>query len=64
MVNRWLMQYINLNNCLDPRQHAFWLGFDTGTFFNTLGQALQEAMDDNVHVELATLELAKAYNRA
>ncbi|XP_062714476.1 uncharacterized protein LOC134291132 [Aedes albopictus] len=64
MVNRRLIQYLNEGNFLDHRQHAFRPGHGTGTYFATLGQVLDDALRNNRHVELATLDLAKAYNRA
>lgn len=64
MVNRRLVHFLESNGHLDHRQHAFRSGHGTGTYFATLGQVLHDAKAQEQHVELATLDLAKAYNRA
>lgn len=64
MVNRRLIQYLTDGNFLDHRQHAFRPGHGTGSYFATLGQVLNDALLANHHVEIAILDLEKAYNRA
>ncbi|XP_065092031.1 uncharacterized protein LOC135712853 [Ochlerotatus camptorhynchus] len=64
MVNRRLIRFLEDNDHLDHRQHAFRSGHGTGTYFTGLGDVLQEAMDEELHVDIAALDLAKAYNRA
>lgn len=63
MANRRLVQYLEGNNKLDQRQHAFRPGQGTGTYFATLGQVLDDAVSQGEHVEIAALDLAKACNR-
>lgn len=63
MANRRLIQYLEENSKLDQRQHAFRPGQGTGTYFATLGHALDEALNCEEHIEIAALDLAKAYNR-
>lgn len=63
IVNRRLVQFLEDNGYLDHRQHAFRPGHGTSTYFAALGQILSEAMDNDQHVEIASLDLAKAYNR-
>lgn len=64
MVNRRLVEHLETNGHLDHRQHAFRAGRGTGTFLAELGQTLDDALDSNQHIELISLDLAKAYNRA
>ncbi|XP_065088033.1 uncharacterized protein LOC135709568 [Ochlerotatus camptorhynchus] len=64
LVNRRLARFLEGNNLLDHRQHAFRPGHGTGTYFNSLGQIVHEALRKDQHVEVASLDLAKAYNRA
>lgn len=63
MVNRRLTQFIRDNDLLGHRQHAFRQGCGTNTYFATLGQVLDDALEKGLHVDLATLDLSKAYNR-
>lgn len=63
IVNRRLVGFLEDNQLLDSRQHAFRPGFGTGTYLASLGQILDEALKTGEHVELASLDLAKAYNR-
>lgn len=58
------MEYLDINGKLDYRQHAFRSGLGTGTYFATLGQTLDDAISCGEHIEMASLDLAKAYNRA
>lgn len=64
MINRRLINYFNEHNLPDPQQHAFRPGQGNGTYFGTLGQNLDDAMKDKMHVELATLDISKACNLA
>lgn len=63
MVNRRLVDWLNEHNRLDQRQHAFRSGRGTNTYFTHLGEILNTAIKNNHHVEVAALDLAKAYNR-
>lgn len=63
MVNRRITDYLQDNNLLDHRQHAFRKGFGTGTYFASLGQVLDDAFQSGQHVDIAALDLSKAYNR-
>ncbi|XP_055645162.1 uncharacterized protein LOC129781471 [Toxorhynchites rutilus septentrionalis] len=65
MVNRRLMQHLSENHLLDwSGQHAFRPGYRTTTYLATLSHALNEARTENLHTELAALDISKAYNRA
>lgn len=64
MVNRRLISYLENNQLLDHRQHAFRSGFGTGTYFAAIGQILEDATKNDEHIEMVSLDLAKAYNRA
>lgn len=64
MVNRRLVEHLEANGHLDHRQHAFRAGHGTGTFLAELGQTLDDALENSQHVEIISLDLAKAYNRA
>lgn len=64
MVNRRLVEHLETNQRLDQRQHAFRAGQGTGTYLATLGQVLNDAFSQGEHIEIASLDLAKAYNRA
>lgn len=63
MVNRRLTQFIRDNDLLDHRQHAFRQGCGTSTYFATLGHVLDDALENSLHVDLAALDISKAYNR-
>lgn len=63
MVNRRLTTYLTENQSLDSRQFAFQRGRGTGTYHAVLGQVLDDALRANLHVDLAALDLSKAYNR-
>lgn len=64
MVNRRLSRFLEDNQLLDHRQHAFRPGHGTGTYFAGLGDVLQDAMNKGLHADIASLDLSKAYNRA
>ncbi|KXJ83515.1 hypothetical protein RP20_CCG005916 [Aedes albopictus] len=63
MVNRRIKQYLEANELLDPRQHAFRQGFGTSTYFAELSNVLQEASDQGHHAEVISLDISKAFNR-
>lgn len=64
MVNRRLSRFLEDNQLLDHRQHAFRPGHGTGTYFTGLGDVLQDAVNSGLHADIASLDLAKAYNCA
>lgn len=63
MVNRRLTTVLQEKEVLDCRQHGFLKGRGTGSYFATLGQVLDDALNNNLHVDIAALDLSKAYNR-
>lgn len=64
MVNRRLAEFLEENRKVDYRQHAFRPSFGTGTYLTSLWQILDDAAKNGDHVEIAPLDLSKAYNRA
>lgn len=64
LVNRRLVHHLETEGRLDHRQHAFRAGHGTGSYLAALGQILDEALERGDHIEVASLDLAKAYNRA
>ncbi|XP_062704291.1 uncharacterized protein LOC134286654 [Aedes albopictus] len=64
MVNRRLVEHLETNGYLDHRQHAFRAGRGTGSSLAESGQTLDDALENNEHAEIISLDLAKAYNRA
>lgn len=52
------------NNFLDNRQHAFRPDFGTETYFAVLNNILVGVLYNEQHVEIISLDLAIAYNRA
>ncbi|XP_065092047.1 uncharacterized protein LOC135712888 [Ochlerotatus camptorhynchus] len=63
MVNRRLRTFLETNNLLDHRQHAFRSGFGTSTYFATLGDVLKDAFDQGHHTEMVSLDISKPFNR-
>lgn len=63
MINRRLQQFLEDNSLLNYRQHAFRPGHGTNTYFAALGDVINNAIQDGDHVDIATLDIAKAYNR-
>ncbi|XP_062542563.1 uncharacterized protein LOC134210536 [Armigeres subalbatus] len=63
MVNRRLREKLESEGRLDHRQHAFRAGYGTNTYFAALGDLLHEAYGQGKHVDLVSLDIAKAYNR-
>lgn len=63
MVNRRLVTVLSEHNLLDQRQHAFLKGRGTGSYLAALGQTIDDALTNDLHVDIAALDLSKAYNR-
>ncbi|XP_062557990.1 uncharacterized protein LOC134222860 [Armigeres subalbatus] len=63
MANRRIIELLEKGGHLDNRQHAFRPGKGTNTYFAALGQILDDARRKGHHVEMASLDLSKAYNR-
>lgn len=63
MVNRRLLTLLEEKNLLDTRQHAFRKGKGTGSYFCSLDDYLEHAINNNLHCELALLDIEKAYDR-
>lgn len=62
MVNRRLINWLNECSWFDHRQHAFRAGRGVGSYFTDLGEILELGMSTG-HVEIAALDIEKAYNR-
>ncbi|XP_062711742.1 uncharacterized protein LOC134289620 [Aedes albopictus] len=58
------MEHLQTNNVLDNRQHTIRPGFGTRTYFASLNDILAKALHSDEHVEMASLDLDKAYYRA
>lgn len=63
MVNRRLTTALLENNLLDNRQFAFLKGRGLEGYLSRLGEVLEKALNDNHHVDIAALDIVKAYNR-
>lgn len=63
MVNRRLKQFLESQDLLDHRQHAFRAGHGTSTYFAQLGDVLHTAQSEGLHTEIVSLDLSKAFNR-
>ncbi|XP_062537876.1 uncharacterized protein LOC134206203 [Armigeres subalbatus] len=63
MVNRRLREKLEADGRLGHRQHAFRPGYGTSTYFANLGSVLQEAYEEGKHVDLVSLDIAKAFSR-
>lgn len=63
LVNRRLTTFLEENKFLDQSQFAFRKGKGVGNYMATMRQDLDRAFEDEQHVELAVLDLSKAYNR-
>ncbi|XP_055605201.1 uncharacterized protein LOC129753403 [Uranotaenia lowii] len=57
------MTYLENKNLLDERQFAFRKGKGTGAYFSNLAELLDQALKDDLHIDLAALDISKAYNR-
>ncbi|XP_055622303.1 uncharacterized protein LOC129765891 [Toxorhynchites rutilus septentrionalis] len=62
MVNRRLMQFLEDGKYLDNRQFAFRQGFGTSVYLGSLSDTIWCAIDSGQHVDIAILDIAKAYN--
>ncbi|XP_065089027.1 uncharacterized protein LOC135710390 [Ochlerotatus camptorhynchus] len=63
MVNRRLKHFLEAENLLDHRHHAFHQGYGTSTYFATLGEVLKSANDSGLHTKIVSLDISKAFNR-
>ena len=62
MVNRRLITLLEEEGRLDDRQYAFRKGRGAGVYLGCLGEILDEARSNGHHVDIAALDIAKAYN--
>ncbi|XP_058828511.1 uncharacterized protein LOC131688325 [Topomyia yanbarensis] len=62
MVNKRLMTYLDENFHLDQREFAFRKGGGTVTHLEAFGEILRQALADDLHADIAILDIAKAYN--
>ncbi|XP_055527947.1 uncharacterized protein LOC129720490 [Wyeomyia smithii] len=62
MVNRRLVCLLEEKELLDHSQFGFRKGRGTGTYLMALGDIIDRALTDNLHIDVATLDLSKAYN--
>ncbi|XP_058817613.1 uncharacterized protein LOC131680914 [Topomyia yanbarensis] len=62
MVNKRLMTYLEENSHLDQRQFAFRKGGGTGAHLGSFEEILRQALTDDLHADIAILDIAKAYN--
>ncbi|XP_055584685.1 uncharacterized protein LOC129737547 [Uranotaenia lowii] len=63
LVNRRLQALLDQDNRLDPRQYAFLPGRSTDDYFGTLETLLDESLNENRHIEVLSLDLAKAFDK-
>ena len=64
MVNRRLTLFLDNHHLLDNRQHAFRPGSGTGSYFADLGQIIDTVKRKKKRMDIVSLDIAKAYNRA
>ncbi|XP_058814225.1 uncharacterized protein LOC131678244 [Topomyia yanbarensis] len=62
MVNRRLITFLKEQELLDHRQFAFRKGLGTGIHLGCLGETVSDAIANDLHADIAILDLAKAYN--
>ncbi|XP_058827926.1 uncharacterized protein LOC131687856 [Topomyia yanbarensis] len=62
MVNRRLTTWLEDHKLLDQRQFAFRKGLGTGAHLGSLGEILDKTRSENLHADIAILDVAKAYN--
>ncbi|XP_058839180.1 uncharacterized protein LOC131694718 [Topomyia yanbarensis] len=62
MVNRRLTTLLEDRNLLDLRQFAFRKGLGAGVHLGSFGEVATQAMNEGHHIDIAILDLAKAYN--
>lgn len=63
MVNRRLMESLEKSKLLDQRQFAFRRGKGAGAYFASMGEVLAHTKANNLHADIACLDISKAYNR-
>ncbi|XP_058828599.1 uncharacterized protein LOC131688411 [Topomyia yanbarensis] len=62
MVNRRLTTFLEEQELFDHRQFAFRKGLGTGIHLGCLGETVSDAIANDLHADIAILDLAKAYN--
>lgn len=62
MVNRRLSTELERHERIHPQQHAFRCGYGAETFFSELDHILDKASSENLHVDVVSLDLSKAYD--
>lgn len=62
MVNRRLSTELERQGRIHPRQHAFRCGYGSETFFSELDHLLDKASSEDLHVDVVSLDLSKAYD--
>lgn len=62
MVNRRLSTELERHERIHPQQHAFRCGYGSETFFSELDRLLDKASSDDLHVDVVSLDLSKAYD--
>ncbi|XP_058448991.1 uncharacterized protein LOC131428950 [Malaya genurostris] len=62
LVNRRLTTLLEKRNLLDRRQFAFRKGLGTNIYMGCLGNCINKALADGSHIDIAILDIAKAYN--
>lgn len=63
MVNRRLTTALLENGFLDHRQYAFLKGRGLGMYQAKIREILDEAINNDHHIDIAALDIVKAYNR-
>lgn len=62
MVNRRLSTELERHELIHPQQHAFRCGYGSETFFSELDCLLDKASSGDLHVDVVSLDLSKAYD--
>lgn len=62
MVNRRLSTELERHGRIHPQQHAFRCGRGSETFFSELDHLLDKAKSEDLHVDVVSLDLSKAYD--
>lgn len=63
MVNRRLMNHLEVNGILNQQQYAFRKGKRTTHYLADLYETIAEAAERGEHCEIVTLDISKAYDR-
>ncbi|XP_062557658.1 uncharacterized protein LOC134222523 [Armigeres subalbatus] len=63
MVSRPLRGKLEADGRFGFQQHAFRPGYGTSTYFASLGSVLQSAYNEAKHVDLVSMDIAKAFSR-